>query len=147
LEANKNKPVARRNGEKTNVFIRRGREEWEWESVVFMHEIIGYKIGGKRLHLLKIAGAIVLLASLFKILKALSEISAAVGAGHSLPAKAVQDAVFGPFADLFIWLGIALVAAMIYRAGKHLPADEMEIHAHRRRLLSAVAKHKTKKKR
>jgi hypothetical protein len=110
-----------------------------------MHRVILLKIGGKRLHLLKIAGALVLsgaalgvlatVAEVFRIIKQveLSKSNAALALeAFNLPSSALSnDVVLGllmqPIAFFMLWLALFVAGAMVYRSGNLvLPIEEEE---------------------
>ncbi len=137
-----------------------------------VHRIIWLKIGGKRFHLLKLAGAFFVFAAVLKVAEAAYQIFVsankavyaqidptliphlfgwAMGAQPSGGAFLTEDVVgvlLGPIATFLFWLGIAVVAIMIYNSGKVvLPIEEYDqlMEKHRvmiKRAVESAKKHK-----
>lgn len=134
--------------------------------------IVWLKIGGKRFHLLKLAGSFFVFASLLMVAQSAYQIfvtankaiyaqvspaliphlfgwsiGAAPGGGAFLT-EDVLGVLLGPVAVFLFWLGIAVASIMIYNSGKVLiPIEEQEelIREHHKRLIQkAVAAHKKK---
>lgn len=139
-----------------------------------MHRIFWFKVGGTRLHLLKLAGALFLAGALLKTFEAAYSLFVtaskaayvqAVSSGNSeaiiehfgwsiVPFSfSTQDLVgvmMGPLANFVFWLGLATVALMVYQSGKFFfPVEEYEqkIAEHHEKLIrKAVEHHKTLRK-
>lgn len=135
-----------------------------------VHRIVWLKIGGKRFHLLKLAGAFFVFASVLKVAEAAYQIFVtankavyaqidptlipslfgwAMGAQPSGGAFLTEDLVgvlLGPIAVFLFWLGIAVVAVMVYQSGKVvLPVEEFEQvigEKHRSMIRKAIEAHK-----
>ncbi|MFH0713195.1 MAG: hypothetical protein V1722_01555 [Candidatus Micrarchaeota archaeon] len=136
------------------------------------HRIIWLKVGSKRFHLLKLAGAFFIFAAVLKVAEAAYQIFVtankatyaqidptlipslfgwAMGAQPSGGSFLVEDLVgvlLGPIALFLFWLGLAVVAIMVYQSGKViLPIEEYEqqISDHHKNLIrKAVQSHKRK---
>ncbi|OIO26026.1 hypothetical protein COX85_01055 [Candidatus Micrarchaeota archaeon CG_4_10_14_0_2_um_filter_55_9] len=135
-----------------------------------MHRVFWFKVGGKRMHLLKLAGAFFVLASVLKVAEAAYDIFVVVnkanmagmrpelisslfgwgiGAPYNFSGEDVLGVLLGPVASFLFWLGIALVALMVYQSGKLVfPVEEYEqkMSAHHRKLIETAIR-KIKKKR
>ena len=144
-----------------------------------MHRMIWLKFGGRTLHLLKLAGALFSFMAVFKVAEAsyqvfveASKLKAAMANPDLIPqfyqwtidsvsytrgavaysVSSPQDIVgimTGPFANMLFWLGIAVVAIMIYQAGRViLPLEEYEekISEHHRNLIAKAVAHAKKAK-
>ena len=137
-----------------------------------MHRVFWFKIGGKKMHLLKLAGAFFVLASVLKVAEAAYNVFVvvnkanmagmrpelisslfgwAIGAPYNFSGEDVLGVLLGPVASFLFWLGIALVALMVYQSGKIVfPVEEYEqkVSKHHEKLIeAAVKKGKKKKKR
>ncbi len=134
-----------------------------------MYRVLWFKIGGQRIHLLKLAGAFLIATALLKVAEAAynmfvvaSKVAYAQMDSRLIPQLfgwaispyefSSQDAIgvmMGPFATFFFWLGIATLAAMIYQSGKIVfPIEEYEqkISSHHRELIrKAVSAHKKRR--
>ena len=116
-----------------------------------VHRIVWLKVGGKRFHLLKLAGAFFIFAAVLKVAEAAYQIFVtankavyaqidptlipslfgwAMGAqpsGGSFLTEDLVGVLIGPIAVFLFWLGIAVVAIMIYQSGKVVfPIEEFE---------------------
>lgn len=134
-----------------------------------MHRVLWIKIGGQRFHLLKLAGAFFVLAAVLKVAEAAYWIFVtvdkinyammrpetitqlfgwAMGAPHAFSGEDVLGVLLGPIAGFLFWLGVAVLALMIYQAGRViLPVEEYEqrISEHHHELIrKAVRAHKKK---
>lgn len=134
-----------------------------------MYRVLWFKIGGQRIHLLKLAGAFLISAALLKVAEASYNIFVVAnkivyaqmrpelipqlfGWALSPYEFSNQDAIgvmMGPLASFIFWLGIATVALMLYQSGKIVfPIEEYEqkISSHHRELIrKAVAAHKKRR--
>ncbi len=138
-----------------------------------MRRIMWFKIGGQTVHLLKLLGIFVLVASLFmvgsssyNIFLTASKAEAAqynsekidtlfgwsVGGAPGEKEFEFQDFVgvmMAPLANFFFWLGIATLALMLYQSGKIIfPVEEFEqrISDHHSNLIKkAVDAHRKRK--
>lgn len=124
--------------------------------------IIWLKVGGKRFHLLKLAGSFFVFASVLMVAQAAYQIfvtankaiyaqvnpalipalfgwsiGAAPGGGAFLT-EDILGVLLGPVAVFLFWLGIAVASIMVYNSGKVLiPIEEEEeqIREHHKRLI------------
>jgi len=139
-----------------------------------MHRIIWLKIGGKRLHLVKLAGAFFITAAVLMVAEAAYNIFVtvqkatyaylnpalipqlfgwAIGAnpsslGGSFTTQDVLGVLLGPIAAFLFWLGVLMVAIMVYQSGKVvLPIEEYEqnISEHHRQLIAKAITARKKK--
>lgn len=140
-----------------------------------MHRIIWLRIGGKRLHMIKLAGAFFVVAAVLMVAQSAYQIFVTVqkatyaqlnpslipalfgwaigatpsGFGH-FTSQDVLGVLLSPVAAFLFWLGIMVVAIMVYQAGKVvLPVEEYEqkVSEHHRSLIQkAVAAHKAHKR-
>ncbi len=138
--------------------------------------MIWLKFAGKTIHMLKLAGAFFALTAVFKVAEAsyqifvtVSKINAAevnpalvsqffgwttaATAYPSGPAKfLLEDTVgimLGPMANFLLWLGLAVLAIMVYQSGHVLfPVEEYEkgIAEHHRGLIERAVAHARKAK-
>ena len=135
-----------------------------------MHRILWFKIGGRRMHLLKLAGAFFVLAAILKVAEAAYDIFLVVdkintatarpeliqqlftwsmGAPYLFSGEDVLGVLLGPVASFLFWLGMAVVALMIYQSGKIVfPIEEYEtqVGEHHRALIEKATKHYAYKK-
>ena len=136
-----------------------------------MHKVFWFKIGGKKMHLLKLSGAFFVLASVLKVAEAAYHIFVvvnkvnmaymrpelinslfgwAISAPYNFSGEDVLGVLLGPIASFLFWLGIALVALMIYQSGKIVfPIEEYEqkVSKHHRKLIEAAVKKRGRKRR
>ncbi len=135
-----------------------------------MHRIIWFKVGGRRLHLLKLAGAFVLLGAIAKVSEAaywifvtVEKISYAqirpdaipqlfswsMGAPNYFSNEDILGVLLGPLATFLFWLAIVVVGVMLYQSGKVVfPVEEYEQRVseyHRELIKRAVATHKKRR--
>lgn len=138
-----------------------------------VHRILWLKVGGKRFHLLKLAGAFFVFAAILKVAEAAYQIFVtankavyaqidptlipslfgwAMGAqpsGGSFLTEDLVGVLLGPIAVFLFWLGIAVVAVMVYQSGKVIfPVEEYEQvigEKHRAMIRKAVEAHKRRK--
>ena len=121
------------------------------------------------MHLLKLAGSFFALASVLKVAEASYKIFItvdkvnyatarpelisqlfgwAMGAPYVFSKEDVLGVLLGPIAEFLFWLGIAVIALLVYQSGKIIfPIEEYEqkISTHHRELIRrAVAHHKQK---
>ena len=138
-----------------------------------LRKVLWLKVGDRKLHLLKAAGAFFVFASLMKLAEALYVIfvtvekarAAAVRPelvsqlfGWSIQSNAVvssftlEDGVgvlLGPMASFMFWFGLTIIALMVYQSGKVvLPIEEFEqkISEHHKGLIAKAVAHAKKKK-
>jgi len=138
-----------------------------------LHKVVWLKIGGKRLHLLKVAGAFFVFAAVMKLAQSLYDIFVTVEKaraallrpelvpqlfGWSIDSNALiysfsyEDflgVMLGPVAVFLFWFGMAVVALMIYNAGKIIvPLEEFDerVAEHHRSLIQKAVDHHRKKK-
>jgi hypothetical protein len=121
-------------------------------------------VGGKRLHMLKLIGAFVLLAAVLMVAKSAYDIFVVVnkaiyaqmkpelvgqlfgwgiGAPYAFSTEDILGVLLGPIAAFLFWLAIAIVGVGIYQAGRVvLPIEEYEqnIGEHHRRLIEKAVK-------
>lgn len=140
-----------------------------------MRRVVWFKFGDTKLHLLKLAGSFLIVTFMLKVMQAaylifltMEKVKAAevnpnlipqffgwtmnATAYPSSPAPFVlQDIIgvlLGPTADFMLWLGLLVVALMIYQAGKFMfPVEEYEQRLpehHRRAIVEAVRAHHAK---
>lgn len=116
-----------------------------------MHRVILLRVGGKKFHLLKMTGALVLvgaalgvlgtIASLFKIIKQieLAQINSeiAIQVFGLLPEAITGDVILGlvmiPSAWFMFWLAAFIIGAMIYRSGNLVLPIEEEIEIEKKK--------------
>ena len=108
-----------------------------------MHRVIFLKVGGQRLHLLKMLGALVLVGSALGVLgtvasmfRLIVQIELAQGSGvlamqvfGLTPEALTGDIILGlfmvPSAWFMFWLALFIVGAMVYRSGSLvIPIEE-----------------------
>ncbi len=131
-----------------------------------MYRVFWLKVGGRRFHLLKLAGAFLVFAFILKALEAAYEIFVtankavfaqirpdligslfgwSIGAPYNFTTEDFVGVMLGPVANFLFWLGLAVVAMMLYQAGKVvLPVQEYEqriTEHHRNLILRAKAAH------
>lgn len=131
-----------------------------------MHRMIWLKLGDRRFHLLKLAGAFFVFSFVLKALEAAYMVFVtankaiyaqirpdligqlfgwSIGAPYSFTQEDFLGVMLGPVANFLFWLGLAVVALMIYQAGKVvLPLEEYEQQIsehHRNLILRAKAAH------
>ncbi len=139
-----------------------------------VHRILWLKIGGKRFHLLKLAGAFFVFAAVLKVAESAYQIFVtankavyaqidptliphlfgwAMGAqpsGGSFLTEDVVGVLLGPIAVFLFWLGIAVLAIMLYQAGKVVfPVEEFEqviTEKHKQLIRKAIESHKKHKR-
>lgn len=110
-----------------------------------MRKVVLFKIGGKKVHLLKVVGALVALGSAFGVLRAVSmffTLSSQVGLAKSnsevsmsvfglLPQSLTDAVLLGHFMEplvwLFLWLGLLVLGVLVYRSGNIVIPVEEEI--------------------
>ncbi len=135
-----------------------------------VHRILWLKIGGRRFHLLKLAGAFFVFASVLKVAESAYQIFVtankavyaqvdptliphlfgwAMGAqpqGGSFLTEDLIGVLLGPVAVFLFWLGIAVLAIMVYQSGKVVfPVEEYEQivkEKHKALIKKAIAAHK-----
>lgn len=117
------------------------------------------KIGGKNVHLLKLAGSFFVFAFVLKALEAAYAVFVTVNKaiyananpsliahlfGWSIAAPArfssedIVGVLLGPIANFLFWMGLAVLALIVYQSGRViLPIEEFEqrISAHHRHLI------------
>jgi hypothetical protein len=131
-----------------------------------MYRVFWLKVGGKKFHLLKLAGAFFVFAFVLMALGSAYDIFVTVnkaifaqlrpdqigalfgwsiGAPYSFTIEDMVGVLLVPFATFLLWLGMAVVAMMVYQAGKVvLPVQEYEqtiTEHHRNLILKAKAAH------
>ncbi|MBU1197909.1 hypothetical protein KJ765_05370 [Candidatus Micrarchaeota archaeon] len=134
-----------------------------------MYRILWFKIGGQRVHLLKLAGAFLIAASLLKVAEASYSIFVvankivyaqlnpnlipqlfgwAISAPFEFGNEDVIGVMMGPLAGFVFWLGLATVALIIYQSGKIVfPVEEYDerVTKHHRKLLERVTRLKKRR--
>ncbi|MFA4946783.1 MAG: hypothetical protein WC607_04590 [Candidatus Micrarchaeia archaeon] len=129
-----------------------------------MHRILWFKIGGRRMHLLKLAGSFFVLASVLKVAEAAYNIFLvvdkinmarmrpdligqlfgwAMGSPYSFSGEDMLGVLLGPVASFLFWLGMAVVALMVYQSGKVVfPIEEYEtkVADHHRALIEKAVR-------
>ena len=138
-----------------------------------MHKVVWLRIGGKRFHLLKLAGSFFVFAFVLKALEAAYEIFVTVNkaifaqakpdligqlfgwsiaAPYAFSSEDVLGVLLGPVANFLFWLGLSVVALIVYQSGKVLvPVEEWEqkVSEHHKHLIAkaraAHAKHYRRK--
>ncbi len=130
-----------------------------------MRRIVWFKIGGRHLHLLKLAGSFFVFAavlmvafSAYKIFVTVDKANYAqarpetvtqlfgwgVGAPYSFSGEDVLGVLLQPTAEFLFWLGVAVVALMVYQSGRVVfPIEEYEqrISEHHRELIRKAVEH------
>ncbi|OIO25508.1 hypothetical protein AUJ14_04035 [Candidatus Micrarchaeota archaeon CG1_02_55_22] len=140
--------------------------------MIFVYRMIWLKLGGRRFHLLKLAGSFFVFAFVLKALEAAYTIFVTVNKaiyananpalitplfGWSINAPAaftsedIIGVLLGPVANFLFWMALAVAALMIYQAGKIVfPIEEYEqkVSEHHRKLIAhaRVAHAKLKRK-
>ena len=133
------------------------------------HRILWFSIGGKRFHLLKLAGAFFIFASVLKVAESAYQIFVTANkaiyaqidptlipslfgwgmganpSGGSFLTEDVVGVLLGPVAVFLFWLGLAVIAIMVYQSGKViLPIEEYETvvkEKHKVLIRKAIAAH------
>ncbi len=124
-----------------------------------MHRIIWLKIGGRRVHLIKLAGAFLMLWAVLKVAEAAYLIFVtvqksiyaqikpdlvpqlfgwAIASPYGFSSEDVLGVMLGPVANFLFWLGVAVVVLMFYQSGKILfPIEEYEqkVREHHKKLI------------
>ncbi|MDP2717772.1 MAG: hypothetical protein Q8P02_03435 [Candidatus Micrarchaeota archaeon] len=128
-----------------------------------LHRVMWLKFGGRRLHLLKTAGAFFVFAAVLKLAASLYELfqqvdvvrillergSVSLTQGILLPFT-YEDAlgvILGPLSHFLFWFGIAVLALIVYQAGNVVvPIDEYEerVADHHRTLIQKAVTHHQK---
>ena len=136
-----------------------------------MHRIVWLRIGGTKIHLLKLTGALLIAGALLKTFESAYQIFVTASKASVAQARpdlvpqffgwaidpqygfTMQDVVgvmMGPLANFVFWLGAATIALMIYQSGKTIfPIEEIDqqIREHHQNLIrKAVEHHKSLKK-
>ncbi len=130
-----------------------------------MRRIVWFKIGGKNLHLLKLAGSFFVFAavlmvafSAYKIFVTVDKANYAqlrpeavtqlfgwgIGAPYYFGSEDVLGVLLQPIAEFLFWLGTAVIALMIYQSGKVVfPVEEYEqrISEHHKNLIRKAVEH------
>ena len=123
------------------------------------------------MHLLKLSGAFFVLASILKVAESAYNIFVvvnkanmafmrpelistlfgwAIGAPYNFSGEDILGVLLGPISSFLFWLGVSLVALMVYQSGKIVfPVEEFEqkVSAHHRKLIEAAVEPKKGKKR
>lgn len=139
-----------------------------------MYRILWFKIGGQRVHLLKLAGAFLIASALLKVAEASYNIFMTsykivyaqtnaphdpsiihqlfgwgIAAPYNFSNEDIVGVMMGPLAAFVFWLGVATVALIIYQSGKVVfPVEEYDerISRHHRNLIAkAVTAHKKRR--
>ncbi|MCX6767321.1 MAG: hypothetical protein NTY90_01130 [Candidatus Micrarchaeota archaeon] len=124
-----------------------------------MHRVIWLKIGSRRVHLVKLAGAFLVLWAVLKVAEAayLIFVTAqksvfaqarpdlvpqlfgwAIAAPYGFSNEDLLGVMLGPVAGFLFWLGVAVVALMFYQSGRIIfPVEEYEekVREHHKRLI------------
>ncbi len=138
-----------------------------------LHKVVWLKVGGKRLHLLKVAGSFFVFAAVLMLAQSLYSVFVSVEKaraallrpelvpqlfGWSIDSNALiysfskEDflgVLLGPIAVFLFWFGMAVVALMIYNAGKVIvPLEEydQQIEEHHRSLVQKAVEHRKNRK-
>ncbi|MBI5226245.1 hypothetical protein HY994_03315 [Candidatus Micrarchaeota archaeon] len=138
-----------------------------------LHKVVWLKVGGKRLHLLKVAGSFFTFAAVLQLAQSLYQVFLTVEKaraallrpelvpqlfGWSIDSNALvysfskEDflgVLLGPIAIFLFWFGMAVVALMVYNAGKVVvPLEEYDeqVAEHHRSLIQKAVEHHRKKK-
>jgi len=136
-----------------------------------MHRMLWLKIGGRNVHLLKLAGSFFVFAFVLKALEAAYQVFVTVNKaiyaqanptlinylfGWSIAAPAhfsnedVVGVMLGPIANFLFWMGLAILALIIYQSGRVIvPIEEFEqrISSHHRHLILKAREAHAKMKR
>ncbi len=114
-----------------------------------MHRVILLKIGGAKVHLVKIVGALLVfggglgvldsIAILFRILKQVEIASTNPALAESvfgltqsaLTSDIILGYLMGPMALFMVWLAVFVVGAMVYRSGNIILPIEEDIQERR----------------
>jgi len=132
--------------------------------VLGVHRVVWLGIGGRRVHLIKLAGAFLMLWAVLKVAEAAYLIFVAVqksiyaqlkpdlvpqlfgwaiASPYGFSSEDVLGVMLGPVANFLFWLAVAVVALMFYKSGRVLfPIEEYEqrVREHHRKLIEkAVA--------
>jgi hypothetical protein len=122
-----------------------------------LERVFWLKIGNRNLHLLKLVGAFFLFAAILMVgqstyaifvqankinyvLGSPSQIPALFGWSMGAPSAFLSEDIVGsllePIAAFLFWIGVAIIALMIYQSGKVVfPIEESEIAEHHRKLI------------
>ncbi|MBI4360253.1 hypothetical protein HY572_00590 [Candidatus Micrarchaeota archaeon] len=139
-----------------------------------LHRVMWLKIGGRRLHLLKTAGAFFVFASVLKLAESLYQlfvqvekaraalidptlvpqlfgwsIDSSFGGFYTFTYEDFLGVMLGPAATFLFWFGVAVVAVMVYQSGKVIvPLEEYDqrIVEHHKTLIQKAVEHHKKKK-
>lgn len=141
-----------------------------------MRRIVWLKVGDTKLHLIKLAGSFLIVTFMLKVMEAayhifltvdkIAKVSALTtdripeyfgwtmsstvypGAPMLFSAQDIVGKLLGQSAEFMFWLGMLVVALMVYQAGKfYLPIEEYEQvlpEHHRRAIVEAVRAHRAK---
>ncbi len=125
-----------------------------------MHRVLWFRVGGRRFHLLKLAGAFFVFAFILKSLESAYQIFVTVNkaiyatakpdligqlfgwsiaAPYNFSSEDLLGVLLGPVANFLFWLGLAVVAMIIYQSGKVIvPIEEwaQDVSAHQKHLIS-----------
>lgn len=125
-----------------------------------MHRILWFRIGGRRFHLLKLAGAFFVFAFVLKALEAAYQIFVTVNkaiyaqakpdligqlfgwsiaAPYNFSGEDMLGVLLGPVANFLFWLGLSVLAMIVYQSGKViLPIEEwaQDVSVHHKHLIS-----------
>lgn len=117
------------------------------------------RIGGRRFHLLKLAGSFFVFAFILKSLEAAYQIFVtvnkaiyaqakpdligqlfgwAISAPYSFSSEDLLGVLLGPVANFLFWLGLSVVAMIIYQSGRVIvPIEEwaQDVGAHHKRMI------------
>ena len=135
-----------------------------------LRRVLWFKVGGKRLHMLKLIGSFLLFSAILKVAESsywifvtvqkaryalLNPVYAeklfgwAMNAPYVFTSEDVLGVLLGPISNFLFWMAVAIVALMIYESGKVVfPIEEFDqaIPEHHRSLIrKAVEAHRKKR--
>lgn len=135
-----------------------------------MQRVIWLTVGGKRFHLLKLAGAFFVIGAILKVAESSYDIFVtlnkgvyaqvrpeligqlfgwAMNAPYAFTNEDMLGVLLGPIATFMFWLGLAVVGLMVYQSGKVIfPIEEYDekIKEHHRMLIQKAVEHSKKRK-
>lgn len=127
--------------------------------VLRMHRVLWFRVGGRRFHLLRLAGSFFVFAFVLKALEAAYQIFVTVNkaiyatakpeligqlfgwsiaAPYSFSSEDLLGVLLGPVANFLFWLGLSVIAMIVYQSGKVIvPIEEwaQDVNEHSRHMI------------